>query len=179
RNTVVVYTSDQGFYLGQNDWFDKRFMYDQSMKTPLLVRWPGHIPAGSTTNVMAQNIDFAPTLLDAAGVKAPSWMQGISLLPVLTGKSKTIDRPYLYYHYYEFVKDHTVIPHLGIRGDRYKLIYFYTVNEWELYDLQTDPEEQKNLVHLPQYQALVMQLKKELVKLRDVYKDHEPAGELN
>ena len=106
-------------------------------------------------------------------------MQGLSLLPILTGRSSTLNRPYLYYHYYEFVKDHTVIPHLGIRGDRYKLIYFYTVNEWELYDLQTDPQEQNNLVRLAQYQPLIQQLKKELVKLRDEYDDHEPAGELH
>lgn len=179
KNTLVVYTSDQGFYLGENDLFDKRFMYDKSMRTPLLMRWPGHIRAGSVSNVMAQNIDFAPTLLGAAGVQVPSSMQGISLLPVLTGRSTTLNRPYLYYHYYEFVKDHTVLPHLGIRGDRYKLIYFYTANEWELYDEQTDPQEQKNLVRLPQYQQLVKELKKELLNLRNKYDDHEPAGELH
>jgi arylsulfatase A-like enzyme len=179
NNTVVVYTSDQGFYMGENGWFDKRFMYDVSMQTPLLIRWPGHIQANSTSQVLAQNIDFAPTLLNMAGIAIPGWMQGKSLVPVVTGKKKGLDRPYLYYHYYEFVKDHTVIPHLGIRGDRYKLIYFYTVNEWELYDLQTDKQEQKNLIRSPQHQALITQLKKELMKLRDIYDDHEPAGELH
>jgi arylsulfatase A-like enzyme len=179
NNTVVVYTSDQGFYMGENGWFDKRFMYDVSMQTPLLIRWPGHIQANSTTQVLAQNIDFAPTLLNMAGIGIPGWMQGKSLVPVVTGKKKGLNRPYLYYHYYEFVKDHTVIPHLGIRGERYKLIYFYTVNEWELYDLQTDKQEQNNLVRSPQHQALITQLKKELMKLRDVYDDHEPAGELH
>lgn len=176
-NTMVMYTSDQNFYMGENGWFDKRFMYDVSMSTPLLVRWPQHIKPGIKINVLAQNIDFAPTILSATGNPVPQWMQGLSLLPVLTGKSTITDRHSLYYHYYEFSKDHTVIPHLGIRGERYKLIYFYTVNEWELYDLATDPGEQKNLVRLPQYQALVSRLKKELNQLRDKYDDHEPAGD--
>jgi arylsulfatase A-like enzyme len=179
KNTVVVYTSDQGMYIGENGWFDKRFMYDVSMGTPLLVRWPGHIKPRSVTNAMVQNIDFAPTLLDIAGVKIPGSMQGKSMLPVLTGEKKALDRPYLYYHYYEFSRDHTVIPHLGIRGERYKLIYFYTVNEWELYDLQTDPKEQANIIRSPKHQSLIVQLKKELNKLRDEYDDHEPAGELH
>jgi arylsulfatase A-like enzyme len=179
KNTVVMYTSDQGFYLGENGWFDKRFMYDVSMNTPLLVRWPGKIKPGTVTNAMAQNIDFAPTILDMAGAAIPDTMHGKSLVPILTGKQKSLDRPYLYYHYYEFVKDHTVIPHLGIRGERYKLIYFYTVNEWELYDLEKDPKEQKNLIHSSKHQSLITQLKKELQKLRDEYDDHEPAGELN
>jgi arylsulfatase A-like enzyme len=179
NNTMVMYASDQNFYLGQNGWFDKRFMYDKSMRTPLLVRWPQHIKPGIKINVMSQNIDFAPTILAATGTHVPEWMQGLSLMPVLTGKSKTLNRNSLYYHYYEFSKDHTVIPHLGIRGDRYKLIYFYTVNEWELYDLQTDPNEQKNLIRLPRYQTLLRQLKKDLQQLRVRYDDHEPAGELD
>jgi arylsulfatase A-like enzyme len=178
-NTVVIYTSDQGFYLGENGWFDKRFAYDVSMQTPLLVRWPDHIRAGTANTSLTQNIDFAPTILDLAGVKIPEWMQGISLKPLLTGRQRDLSRKYLYYHYYEFVKDHTVIPHLAIRGEQYKLIYFYTVNEWELYDLRTDPVEQHNLIKLPTYQAVIKQLKIELKKLRDLYDDHEPAGELN
>lgn len=179
QNTVVMYTSDQGFYLGENGWFDKRFMYDVSMSTPLVMRWPGHIPANSVTNVLAQNIDFAPTILDITQTSIPGFMQGKSLVPVVTGKQKTLNRPYLYYHYYEFGKDHTVLPHLGIRGERYKLIYFYTVNEWELYDLKKDKEELHNLINSPKHQTLVQQLKVELNKLRDQYDDHEPAGELN
>jgi arylsulfatase A-like enzyme len=178
KNTVVIYTSDQGFYLGENGWFDKRFMYDVSMQTPLIVRWPGYIQPNSVSNSLVQNIDFAPTILDIAGGKIPGWMQGISLKPLLTGKQKELSRKYLYYHYYEFGKDHTVIPHLGIRGEQYKLIYFYTVNEWELYDLKNDPAEQRNLVKSPKYQAIIGQMKTELNKLRDLYDDHEPAGEL-
>lgn len=179
KNTIVIYTSDQGFYLGENGWFDKRFMYDVSMGTPLLIRWPGKIKPHSTTNVMAQNIDFAPTILDMAGAKIPDTMHGKSLVPVITGKQQSLNRPYLYYHYYEFGKDHTVIPHLGIRGERYKLIYFYTENEWELYDLQSDPHEQRNLIKEAKHQSLIAELKKELNKQRNLYDDHEPAGELN
>ncbi len=179
KNTAVIYTSDQGFYLGENGWFDKRFAYDVSMQTPLIVRWPGHIKPNSVSNTLVQNIDFAPTILDIVDAKIPEWMQGVSLKPLLTGKQKDFSRKYLYYHYYEFGKDHTVIPHLAIRGDQYKLIYFYTVNEWELYDLKKDPGEQHNLISLPQYQATIKQLKAELNKLRDQYDDHEPAGELD
>ncbi|MBK8143449.1 MAG: sulfatase [Chitinophagaceae bacterium] len=179
KSTAVLYTSDQGFFLGENGWFDKRFAYDVSMQTPLLMRWPGQIKPGSVTNSMVQNIDYAPTILDIAGVPVPGWMQGLSLKQLVTNKKKTLNRNYLYYHYYEFVRDHTVIPHLAVRGTRYKLIYFYTVNEWELYDLETDPQEQKNLIRNPAYQKTVQQMKAELLKLRDQYDDHEKAGELN
>ncbi|WP_207511622.1 sulfatase family protein [Longitalea luteola] len=179
KNTAVIYTSDQGFYLGENGWFDKRFMYDVSMQTPLLMRWPQQIRPATTSTMLAQNIDFAPTILHITGTPIPAAMQGKSLVPVITGKKPDLKRPYLYYHYYEYPQDHTVLPHLGIRGDRYKLIYFYTVNEWELYDLHTDPREQKNLIRSAKHQSLVNRLKKELQKLRDEYDDHEPAGELN
>lgn len=179
NNTAVIYTSDQGFYLGENGWFDKRFAYDVSMQTPLLIRWPGHIKANTVTNAMVQNIDFAPTILDIANGNIPATMQGISLKPFLTGKQKSINRKYLYYHYYEFVKDHTVIPHLAVRGEQYKLIYFYTANEWQLYDLKKDPAEQNNLIHSTAHQSTISQLKVELMKLRDQYDDHEPAGEFN
>jgi len=149
------------------------------MGTPLLIKWPGHIKAGSVSNQLVQNIDFAPTILDIAGGKIPDWMQGISLKPLLTGNKKILGRKYLYYHYYEYVRDHTVIPHLAVRGERYKLIYFYTVNEWELYDLKTDPNEQKNLINNTAYAKTIAALKKELINLRNEYDDHEPAGELN
>jgi arylsulfatase A-like enzyme len=178
-NTAVLYTSDQGFYLGENGWFDKRFMYDVSMQTPLLIRWPGQIKPNTVTNSMVQNIDFAPTLLDIAGAAIPSWMQGISIKRLATGQQKALPRKSLYYHYYEFGRDHTVIPHLGIRGERYKLIYFYTANEWEFYDLQSDPKELKNLIHSNAHQKTITSMKEELRKLRDLYDDHEPAGELN
>jgi arylsulfatase A-like enzyme len=178
KNTLVIYTSDQGMYLGQNGWFDKRWMYDVSMRTPLLARWPGHIKTGTVNSTMVQNIDYAPTFLQVAGAAIPGWMQGIGLVPLITGKQKTLPRKELYYHFYEYNADHTVLQHLGVRGERYKLIYFYTVNEWELYDLKNDPGEQKNLIHLAAYQPVFANMKKELLKQRDLYDDHEPAGEL-
>ncbi len=178
NQTMTIYTSDQGFYLGENGWYDKRWMYDVSMQTPLLVRWPGHIKAASVSNAMVQNIDFAPTMLGAAGVTVPDWMQGLSLVPLLTGKQKALKRPYLYYHFYEYKADHTVLQHLGIRGDRYKLIYFYTANEWEFYDLQQDPQEQHNLIGSAVHQSLITKMKKDLVQVRKDYQDTEPAGSL-
>lgn len=179
NNTAVIYTSDQGFYLGENGWFDKRFAYDVSMGTPLLIRWPGKIKPGFVSNTMVQNIDFAPTILDIAGAKAPNWIQGISFKSIVTGNQKTLPRKYLYYHYYEYSKDHTVLPHVAVRSDRYKLIYFYEVNEWELYDLQTDPKELTNLVQSPTHQRVLLQMQSELKKLRNQYDDHEKAGVLN
>ncbi|MBI5857881.1 MAG: sulfatase [Sphingobacteriales bacterium] len=179
KNTVVIYTGDQGMYLGENGWFDKRWMYDVSMQSPLLIRWSGKIKAGTVTNQMVQNIDYAPTFLDIAGSKIPTWVDGISLKPLLTGQQKTLARKNLYYHYYEYPIDHYVVPHLGIRGERYKLIYFYTVNEWEFYDLKTDPDEQNNLIQSAEYKSLILQMKNKLLDLRNKYNDHEPAGELN
>jgi len=179
KNTLVVYTSDQGMYLGQNGWFDKRWMYDVSMKSPLLMRWPNHIKPGSVNNTMVQNIDYATTFLGVAGIAKPGKMQGIDLTPLLNGETKTLARKSLYYHFYEYKADHTVLQHVGIRGERYKLIYFYTVNEWELYDLQKDPQEQINLIKQEKFKGLFAQLKKELMDLRNVYDDHEIAGELH
>lgn len=179
KNTIVVYTSDQGFYLGENGWFDKRWMYDVSMQSPLLVRWPGHIAPGSVNNSLVQNIDYAPSILAAAGVKVPAEMQGLSLVPLLTGKVKKLNRDQLYYHFYEYKADHTVLQHVGVRGERYKLMYFYTVNEWQLYDLATDPGEQHNLADNKRYKPILEKMKADLLKLRNTYDDHEPAGELH
>ncbi len=178
KNTVVIYTSDQGFFLGENGWFDKRFMYDASMRTPFLIRWPQKIKAGEVVTQMFQNIDLAPTMLDIAGATVPDWMQGNSFKPVLLNSKAPSLHTSLYYHYYEFVKDHSVLPHLGIRTNRYKLIYFYTVNEWQLYDLQIDEQEQHNLVHSKKHEIILQNLKKELIQLRKHYDDTEPAGEL-
>jgi arylsulfatase A-like enzyme len=179
NNTMVIYTGDQGMYLGENGWFDKRWMYDVSMQAPLLIRWPGKIKAGSINNTMTQTIDYAPTMLGAASIATPDFMQGINLVPLLTGKQKKLPRKSLYYHFYEYKADHTVLQHLGIRGERYKLIYFYPVNEWELYDLKTDPQEQHNLIRSAAHRKIFLQLKADLLKLRDQYDDHEQAGELN
>lgn len=179
KNTLVVYTSDQGMYLGENGWFDKRWMYDVSMQSPLLMRWPGKIKAGTVNTNMVQTIDYAPTILDAARIKAPDFMQGFSLVPTITGKQKIIPRHNLYYHFYEYYADHTVLQHLGVRGEQYKLIYFYPVDEWELYDLDTDPREQKNLINSAAHQEILKQMKLELLNLRNKYDDHEKAGILN
>ena len=179
KNTLLIYTGDQGMYLGENGWFDKRWMYDISMNAPMMMRWPGKIKPGSVNTNMTQTIDYAPTMLDAAGIKVPDFMQGLSLVPSITSKQKVIPRHHLYYHFYEYKADHTVLEHLGIRGERYKLIYFYTVNEWELYDLKTDSGEQNNLVKSVSHQKVLAQMKVELLKLRDQYDDHEVAGELH
>jgi arylsulfatase A-like enzyme len=178
ETTMVIYTSDQGFYLGENGWFDKRFMYDVSMQTPLLVKWKGKIRPGSINTSMVQDIDFAPTMLDVAGVKIPDWMQGLSLKSIITGKQNELARKELYYRYYEYPIDHYVLPHLGIREKQYKLIYFYTANEWEFYDLKNDPQEQKNLIKISKYRGEVERMKKRLVEVKNKYKDTEPAGEL-
>lgn len=179
NNTLLIYTGDQGMYLGENGWFDKRWMYDVSMQSPLLMRWPGQIKANSINKTMVQNIDYAPTFLGAAGIASPVWMQGINLVPLISGKQKSLPRKNLYYHFYEYSADHTVLQHLGVRGERYKLIYFFTVNEWELYDLKKDPQEQKNLIKIPSQQKVFHQMKDILKKLREQYDDHETAGELH
>jgi arylsulfatase A-like enzyme len=177
-NTLVMYTSDQGFYLGQNGWFDKRWMYDVSMKTPLLIRWPGKIAPGTICDQLTQNIDHAPTLLEVAGIPAPKDMHGINLLPLLTNPQYELPRKSVYYHFYEFKGAHTVLQHIGVRTARYKLIHFYTVNEWQLYDVLNDPEEQKNLYNIPAFESIQKSLQKELIALQKQYDDTNPAAPL-
>ncbi|MEG0814967.1 MAG: sulfatase [Mucinivorans sp.] len=151
ENTIVIYTSDQGFYLGEHGWFDKRFMYEESMRTPLVVRMPDNDKSalrGKVLPQLVQNIDYAPTLLSLAGVDVPSDIQGASFLPILRGeKVKTIHPDGLYYHYYEYPGEHKVRRHEGVRTDRYKLIHFYghDIDSWELYDLKSDSLEIHNL----------------------------------
>jgi arylsulfatase A-like enzyme len=174
ENTIVVYTSDQGFYLGEHGWFDKRFIYNESFKTPLLVRWPGVVEAGSVNNEMVQNLDFAQTLLDAAGIKAPEEMQGESFVPLLKGNDESWDREAVYYHYYEYPAVHMVKRHYGIVTKAYKLAHFYDdVDEWELYDRVKDPMELQNEYDNPEYADVVSQLKEKLAGLRLQYKDSE------
>lgn len=173
ENTIVVYTSDQGFYLGEHGWFDKRFMYEESLRTPLLVRYPAEIPAGSTSNALVQNLDFAPTLLDYAGVEIPSDMQGKSFRK-LVSQQDTTWRNAVYYTYYEYPSIHMVKRHYGIRTDRYKLIHFYyDVDEWELYDLEKDPEELQNVYNDPAYKLIQQKMHKTLSQLRKEYKDSD------
>ncbi len=174
ENTIVVYTSDQGFYLGEHGWFDKRFIYDESFKTPLLIRWPNQIKPGTTNEEMVQNLDFAQTFLEAAQIPAPEDMQGESLIPLLTGKSETWDRDAVYYHYYEYPAVHMVKRHYGIATKEYKLAHFYyDVDEWEFYDRKNDRSELNNVYNDPAYSEIVKKLKIELAELRVKYKDSE------
>ncbi len=172
ENTIVVYTSDQGFYLGEHGWFDKRFIYDESFKTPLLIRWPNKIEPGTTNEEMVQNLDFAQTFLEAAGIKAPSDMQGESLMPLLTGQDSLWTREAVYYHYYEYPSVHMVKRHYGIVTKEFKLAHFYyDVDEWELYDRIRDPQEMNNVYNEPEYADTVEKLKRELAELRLKYRD--------
>jgi arylsulfatase A-like enzyme len=172
QNTVVVYTSDQGFFLGDHGWFDKRFMYEESLRMPLLVRYPKEIKPGSVSDDIVLNLDFGPTFLDYAGVPVPEDMQGESMRQVLAGKTPANWRTSMYYHYYEYPAVHSVKRHYGVRTKRYKLIHFYyDIDEWELYDLQKDPKEMKNVLNDPAYANIVTELKAELKRLRKKYKD--------
>ena len=171
KNTVVFYSSDQSFYLGEHGWFDKRFIYEESLRTPLLARWPGVIEPGSEATAMVQNLDCAETFLDIAGVPVPNNMQGASMVPVMQGKTPDDWRKSLYYHYYEGEdKVHHVYKHYGVRTERYKLAYFYTLDEWEFYDLEKDPHEMKSEYDNPAYAEQVAQLKAELKHLRALYR---------
>ncbi|MEN7549468.1 sulfatase [Rapidithrix thailandica] len=175
ENTLVVYTSDQGFYMGEHGWFDKRFMYEESLRTPLLMRFPKGIEAKGNQEAMVQNLDYAPTFLDLAGVPVPEDIQGASLLPLVQGKAKDW-RKAIYYHYYEYPNEHMVKRHYGIRTDRYKLIHFYNdIDEWELYDLKNDPDEMENLIEKEGYWDISEELKTELVNLQSTYQDTDKA----
>lgn len=169
ENTVVIYTSDQGFFLGDHGWYDKRWMYEESLRTPLIVRWPGVVRPGSENEDLVQNLDFAPTFLEMAGVPAPQFMQGGSLVPLLRGSTPDDWRESIYYHYYEFPAVHCVARHYGVRTERYKLIHFYQNDEWELFNVEADPDELDNLYDDPAYADVVVKLKGELDRLRDRY----------
>ena len=174
KNTVVIYTSDQGFYLGEHGWFDKRFMYEQSLKTAFLVRYPNVIKPGTRVNGFISNIDWAPTMLDIAGVKSADEIQGRSFLPLLKGQQPTNWRKDVYYHYYEYPEPHHVSPHFGIRTRNYVLIRFYKgVESWELFDLRKDPEELHNIYNDSKYKEIVSELKNKLKKLILQYDDKE------
>jgi arylsulfatase A-like enzyme len=172
-NTIIVYTSDQGFYLGEHGWFDKRFVYDQSFKTPLLIAWPGKVNPGSRSDELVQNLDFAQTFLDAAGISAPSDMQGESMIPLLTGQTGKWTRDAVYYHYYEYPAEHMVNRHYAIVTKDYKLIHYYFVEDkWELIDRKKDPMELKNVYNDPSYAKVKKDLHARLEKLRKKYKDN-------
>lgn len=171
-NTLVVYTSDQGFYMGEHGWFDKRFMYEESMHTPLIMRLPKGFDRRGDITEMVQNIDYAPTFLELAGVEVPEDIQGVSLFPLLKGEHPKDWRKSLYYHFYEYPAEHMVKRHYGVRTDRYKLIHFYNdIDEWELFDLKNDPSEMNNLIDNPDYADVLDSMKIELNKLQIQYKD--------
>jgi len=174
ENTIIVYTSDQGFYLGEHGWFDKRFIYNESFKTPLLVKWPGKIAPGTVSDEMVQNLDFAQTLLDAADVEAPGDMQGESLMPLLLGDTAAWTRDAVYYQYYEYPGFHMVKRHYGIVTKEYKLVHFYyDIDEWELYDRKKDPLELNSVYNDPAYADVVVTMTQKLKDIRVKYKDSD------
>ena len=178
RNTLVVYTSDQGFFLGDHGLFDKRFMYEDSLRMPLLVRWPALVKPGAKADAMALNIDFAPTCLDAAGARVPPDMQGRSLLPILRGEKPSGWRQAMYYRYYHDPGDHNTRAHYGVRTSTHKLIHFWKKDQWELFDLVKDPLEMHNLYGQPGQEKLAADLKAELMRLKkEVRDDDQFAGE--
>jgi arylsulfatase A-like enzyme len=168
KNTLVVYAADQGFFLGEHGWFDKRWILEESLRTPLLVRWPGMARPGSVNANLTSVLDFAPTFLDAAGVAVPADVQGKSLLPLLQGEVPADWRKSFYYHYYEYPVPHRVRPHYGVVTDRYKLVHFYKpdVDYWELYDRQKDPNETRSFYSDPAYAEVVKELRNELTRQR-------------
>ncbi|MBK7871508.1 MAG: sulfatase [Saprospiraceae bacterium] len=177
-NTLIIYTSDQGFYLGEHGWYDKRFMYEESFSTPMVMRYPKKIKAGIINNNLVLNLDLASTILDIAGVPVPADVQGESLVPLFNKKNSKDWRKSIYYHYYEYPHGwHSVKRHLGVRTDRYKLIHFYhDINEWELYDLHKDPHEMNNIYNDPVNKEIITNLKQQLKDLVEKYKDTESVS---
>ncbi len=173
ENTLVIYTSDQGFFLGEHGLFDKRFMYEESLRMPFVARWPGVIRAGSTARAIGINCDFAPTFLDAAGLPTPTDMQGRSFLPVWKGHVPTDWRHAMYYRYYHDPGDHNTRAHYGIRTESHKLIYFWKKDQWECYDLRKDPLEMHNIYNDPSQRKVVAALKKQLLALKKQVKDDD------
>jgi arylsulfatase A-like enzyme len=177
ENTIVIYSSDQGFYIGDHGWYDKRWMYEESLKMPFIVSWPGVTKPGSKNMKLVQNLDYAQTFLDIAGAAQPDDMQGASLVPLMEGKNPDDWRKSIYYHYYEYPSVHMVPRHNGIRTNRYKLMHFYQFDEWEFYDLKADPDEYNNLYENPEYQQLIKRMKNQLKGLERHYEDDSDMAE--
>jgi arylsulfatase A-like enzyme len=172
QNTVVIYSSDQGFYIGDHGWYDKRWMYEESLMMPLIVSWPGVTSPGSRNRDLVQNLDYASTFLEMAGAPIPGDIQGRSLVPLLKGKTPDDWRGAIYYHYYEYPSVHMVPRHYGIRTHRYKLMHFYQFgDEWEFYDLDTDPDELTNQYDNPYYADEIRDVRAQLDALRKFYED--------
>jgi arylsulfatase A-like enzyme len=179
ENTIIIYASDQGFFLGEHGWFDKRFMYEESMRMPFVIRYPKKIKPKTVVSDVISNVDIAPTILDLAGVNIPKEVQGKSFYQQLKGETNADWRQSMYYHYYEYPLWHHVQPHYGIRTERYKLIHFYyDVDVWELYDLKKDPSELNNLINSKKYTSLIKKLKEELVGLKIFYGNTKTLEEL-
>jgi arylsulfatase A-like enzyme len=174
KDTLVVYASDQGFFLGDHGWYDKRWMYEESLRLPLIARWPGVIAPGRVDEHLVQTIDVAPTMCELAGAAAPSHAQGASLVPLLEGRKPPAWRESIYYRYYEFPEPHRVEPHYGVRTERYKLIRFPRIDAWELYDLERDPRELDNRAAAPELASVRAELATELERLRVLYGDAAP-----
>jgi len=171
ENTIVIYSSDQGFYIGDHGWFDKRWMYEESLKMPLIVKWPGQTKPGSVNQNLVQNLDYAETFLELAGAKIPADMQGRSMVPLLKGQAVDDWRTSIYYHFYEYPSVHMCPKHNGVRNQRYKLMHIYEFDQWEFYDLQTDPDEKTNQYNNLEYKDEIAGMKAELERLRLMYAD--------
>ena len=170
ENTIIIYASDQGFFIGEHGWFDKRFMYEESIRMPFVIKYPGKIKPKTINKDIITNIDFAPTILEIADIDLPESIQGKSFLKNLTENENDNWRQSMYYHYYEYPYYHHVQPHYGIRNERYKLIHFYyDIDVWELYDLKKDPNELNNLFYTDKYKDLAVELKQELYELKKQY----------
>jgi arylsulfatase A-like enzyme len=177
KNTIIIYSSDQGFFLGDHGWFDKRFIYEESIRMPFLVRWPGVIRPGTVAKEMVLNVDFAPTFLDMAGLATPADMQGRSFLPLLRGEHPADWRKSWYYRYYHDPGDHNVRAHYGVRTETHKLVYFWKKDQWECYDLVHDPDELHNIYNDPAVAGVVADLKKELYRLKKEVQDNDEFAE--
>ncbi|WP_081211935.1 sulfatase family protein [Salegentibacter sediminis] len=179
ENTIVIYTTDQGFYLGEKGFFDKRFMYEESLAMPMLMQFPKEIKSGTEINALTQNLDFAPTFLDFAGAEIPQDMQGRSLKPLVNQTTSDQDfRNAIYYHYYDFPAFHMVKRHYGVRTHRYKLIHFYDdIDFWEMYDLKEDPLEENNIYKHPDYVDIREQMHAKLDSLQEEYEVTEAEFE--
>ncbi|BFT74610.1 sulfatase [Paenibacillus sp. P36] len=186
QETIVVYTSDQGFFLGDHGWYDKRFMYEESLRMPFVIRYPKEIPAGSVSNDMVLNVDFAPLFLDYAGITIPESMQGQSFRSIASGQKPVNWRTSMYYRYWMHLSEHKVYAHYGIRTEQFKLIFYYAdalntlgsedepkTPEWELFDLKKDPCEMINVYHDPDYERVVALLTRELDRLQQEVGDEK------
>lgn len=174
-NTIVIYSSDQGYYMGEHGWFDKRWIYEESLHMPFIIRWPGVVKPGSRFEPFIQNIDYAPTFVDLAGGKIPEGLHGQSIVPILRGETPADWRKSVYYHYYDHNGSHKVANHYGVRNGRYTLTYFYETNEWELFDNQKDPNQLHSVYSDPAYAETLTELNAELARLRQFYGDNDSA----